>query len=80
LVGAKLERQDHLPGCAASPVDDGRTSGDDSEQGALSSPISMKASPRSVESVLVGEAGDCGIFSSRKVSSVIVRDGAICAG
>lgn len=75
-----MERQDHLPGCAASPADDGRTSGDNSEQGALSSPISMKASPRSVESVLVGEVGDCGIFSSKKVSPVMVRDGAMFAG
>jgi hypothetical protein len=37
----------------------------------------MKASPLKVASVFVGDAGDCGVFSSVKVSPVMVRGGVI---
>lgn len=40
----------------------------------------MNASPLKVESVFVGEAGVCARFSSKKVSPVMLRVGAISAG
>jgi hypothetical protein len=47
--------------------DDGR------ETELSSSPISIMASPDNVASVSVGEVGECGDFSSVRVSPVIVR-------
>lgn len=77
MAGGQIGVQNHLPGCVASANDDGRTSSE--AFCAWTSPISMNASPLNVVSVLVGDAGVCTRFSSKKVSPVIVRAGAILA-
>ena len=77
MAGGQIGVPNHLPGCVASANDDGRTSSE--AFCASTSPISMNASPLNVVSVLVGDAGVCTRFSSKKVSPVIVRAGAILA-
>jgi hypothetical protein len=77
MAGGQTGVQNHLPGCVASANDDGRTSSE--AFCAWISPISMNASPLNVVSVFVGDAGVCTRFSSKKVSPVIVRAGAILA-
>jgi hypothetical protein len=71
--------EDHLRGCALSP--DERVNCDEGRVVELSSsPISMMASPDNVASVSVGDVGDCGDFSSVRVSPVIVRARDITTG
>ena len=75
MPASDTERLGDLPGCACSPAATGAAS---RSTWLLSSLISMIASPCSVlVSVFVG---DTGVFSSVKVSLVMVRDGAIFAG
>jgi hypothetical protein len=70
-LGAK-STEDHLRGCALSL--DERVNCDDGRETELSSSaISIMASPDNVASVSVGEVGECGAFSSVRVSPVIVR-------
>jgi hypothetical protein len=76
--GLGARTQDHLQGCALCAED--RVCCDEGRGvHSSSSAISMMASPARVVSVFVGDVGDCGVFSSIRVSPVMVRAGDIMA-
>lgn len=80
IFGGRIEGVlDHVRGCAGASFTEPTSKDDEREVELSSSPISMIASPLSVSSVHVGDAGDCGPFSVSftTVSPVIERAGAI---
>ena len=68
-------QNNHIRGCALSRSTDGLFCNEGRVVESLSSSM---ASPANVASVFVGDTGDCGVFSSMKVSPVMARGGAIC--